>query len=204
MGLDAAPAPELFLSANQALPNSGFFWPQYLVVRTQVDPLSLAAPVRAAIWDVDADQPIPSVRTMADVFDVELANRNTQTTLVGAFAAVALLLASVGLYGVLSYTVAQRTAEIGLRMALGAQARNVVRHVLRSALGLAGLGIVLGVAGALAVSRLLSSFLFGVSPTDPVTLAGVALLLGLVTVVASYLPARRAASVDPMTALRSD
>jgi putative ABC transport system permease protein len=204
MGLDAAPAPELFLSANQALPNSGFFWPQYLIVRTQVDPLSLAAPVRAAIWDVDADQPIPSVRTMADVFDVELANRNTQTTLVGAFAAVALLLASVGLYGVLSYTVAQRTAEIGLRMALGAQARNVVRHVLRSALGLAGIGIVLGVAGALAVSRLLSSFLFGVSPTDPVTLAGVALLLGLVTVVASYLPARRAASVDPMTALRSD
>jgi predicted permease len=204
LGLDAAPGPELFLSANQTLPNTGFFWPQYLLVRTLVDPLSLAAPVRAAIWDVDADQPIPSVRTMGDVFDVELANRNRQTTLVGAFAAVALLLASVGLYGVLSYTVAQRTAEIGLRMALGAQARNVVRDVLRSALGLAGIGAVLGIAGALVVSRLLSSFLFGVSPSDPFTLAGVALLLGAVTIGASYIPARRAASVDPMTALRSE
>jgi ABC-type antimicrobial peptide transport system permease subunit len=127
-----------------------------------------------------------------------------QTTLVGAFAVVALLLASVGLYGVLSYMVAQRTAEIGLRMALGAQALDVVRGVLKNALGLAGIGAVLGVAGALAVSRLLRSFLFGVSPSDPLTLVGVALLLAAVTVVASYVPARRAASVDPMAALRND
>jgi putative ABC transport system permease protein len=203
MGLDVAPDPKVYLSDSQAL-TATFLWPQYLLVRTRVDPLLLAAAVRSSVWDVDADQPVPSVRSMSEVFDAELANRNTQMTLVGAFAGVALLLASVGLYGVLSYTVAQRTAEIGLRMALGAGSGSVVRGVIRSALGLAGIGIVLGLAGALGVSRLLGSFLFGVSPMDPTTLAGVGVLLVLVTTIASYVPARRAARVDPVTALRSE
>ena len=120
------------------------------------------------------------------------------------FAALALLLASVGLYGVLSYTIAQRTAEIGLRMALGAQAGNVVAGVLRGALRLASIGVALGVAARSRVTRFLGSFLFGVSPMDPTTLAGVAFVLVAVTIVASWLPALRAARVDPMAALRSD
>jgi ABC-type antimicrobial peptide transport system permease subunit len=151
---------------------------------------------------VDAQQPVSNIRTMSDVADAELANRNTQLTLVGSFAVVALLLACVGLYGVLSYTVAQRTSEIGLRMALGAERRNVVRAVLRSALLLAGLGIVIGLPVALGLTHLLASFLFGVEPADSATLLGVCALLLLMTILASYLPARRAASVNPIAALR--
>jgi len=173
-------------------------------VRTNVDAMTLAAAIRGAVWEVDADQPVASVRSMREVLDSELTSRNTQMTLVGGFAALALLLAAVGLYGVLSYTVAQRTAEIGLRMALGAQASTVVRGVLRSALGLAAIGIALGLAGAFGVTRFLSSFLFGVSPMDPATFAAVAVLLIVVTSVASWVPARRAASVDPVSALRSE
>ena len=204
MGLDVAPEPEFFLSAAQDVMRSPFFWPGYLLVRTQTEPLALAAAVRRAVWEIDANQPVASTRTMQDVLDRDVASRNTQLTLVGAFAALALLLASVGLYGVLSYTIAQRTAEIGLRMALGAQTGNVVAGVLRGALRLASIGVVLGVAGAFGVTRFLGSFLFGVSPMDPTTLAGVAFVLVTVTIVASWLPALRAARVDPMAALRSD
>jgi putative ABC transport system permease protein len=205
MGLDVEPDPEFTLSAaNQPVLNGEFFWPRHLLVRTKVDAMTLAAAIRGAVWEVDADQPVASVRSMREVLDSELTNRNTQMTLVGGFAGLALLLAAVGLYGVLSYTVAQRTAEIGLRMALGAQASTVVRGVLRSALGLAAIGIALGLAGALGVTRFLSSFLFGVSPMDPATFAAVAVLLILVTSVASWVPARRAASVDPVSALRSE
>ena len=204
MGLDVAPEPEFFLSAAQDVMRSPFFWPGYLLVRTQTEPLAVAATVRRAIWEIDANQPVASTRTMQDVLDRDVESRNTQLALVGAFAALALLLASVGLYGVLSYTIAQRTAEIGLRMALGAQTGNVVAGVLRGALRLSGIGVALGVVGAFAVTRFLGSFLFGVSPMDPTTLGGVALVLVAVTVVASWLPALRAARVDPMAALRSD
>jgi predicted permease len=204
MGLDVAPEPEFFLSAAQEVMRSPFFWPGYLLVRTQTDPLALAAAVRRAVWDIDANQPVASTRTMEDVLDRDVASRDTQLTLVGAFAVLALLLASVGLYGVLSYTIAQRTAEIGLRMALGAQTGNVVSGVLRSALRLASIGVALGVAGAFVVTRFLSSFLFGVSPMDPATLAGVAFVLAAVTIAASVLPALRAARVNPMAALRTD
>jgi putative ABC transport system permease protein len=141
---------------------------------------------------------------MSEIFDAELTNRNTQLTLVGGFAVLALLLASVGLYGVLSHRVAQQTSEIGLRMALGAERSNVVGAVLRSALLLAVLGLVFGLAGAFSVTRLLASFLCGVSPMDPATFATVSALLLLVTMLASYVPARRAASVDPVTALRTE
>ena len=205
MGLDVEPDPEFTLSAaNQPVLNGEFFWPRHLLVRTKVDPMTLAAAIRGAVWEVDADQPVASVRSMREVLDSELTSRNTQMTLVGGFAALALLLAAVGLYGVLSYTVAQRTAEIGLRMALGAQTATVVRGVVRSALGLAAIGIALGLAGAFGVTRFLSSFLFGVSPMDPATFAAVAVLLIVVTSVASWVPARRAASVDPVSALRSE
>jgi predicted permease len=203
-GLDVAAEPEFFFSANQAAANFAFFWPRYLVVRTDVEPVTLAAAVRSAVWGVDADQPVASVRSMREVLDAELTSRNTQMTLVGSFAVLALLLAAVGLYGVLSYTVAQRTAEIGLRMALGAQVPTVVRGVVRGALGLAAVGIALGLAGAFGLTRFLSAFLFGVSSSDPATFGAVAVLLVLVTIAASWIPARRAASVDPVSALRSE
>jgi putative ABC transport system permease protein len=204
MGLEVAPDPEFTLASNQAVLNFQFFWPRHLLVRTEFDPLSLAAAIRTAVWDIDADQPVASVRSMREVLDAELTSRNTQITLVGSFAALALVLASVGLYGVLSYTVAQRTAEIGLRLALGAQASAVVRTVIRNALVLAAAGIALGVAGAFGVTRFLGSFLFGVNPMDPLTLAAVAVLLVAVTIIASWVPARRAAGVNPVSALRSE
>jgi len=204
MGLDVAPEPELYLAANQNVIDAPFFWPKHLLIRTRVDPLTLASAVRAAVWAVDAEQPVSSVRAMSDVIDTELANRNTQLTLVGAFAVLALVLAAAGLYGVLSYSVAQRTPEIGVRMALGAQQSTVLRSVVGGAMRLAVLGLVLGVVGALAVTRTLASFLFGVTPADPLTFAGTAALLLLVAAGAAYLPARRAARVDPMAALRDE
>jgi predicted permease len=204
MGLDTPPVSELYLPAAAFVPNVGFFWPRHLFVRTAGDPLALGNPVRAAIWRMDPDQPISLLHTMDDVFDRELSNRNTQLTLVGAFAVLALVLAAVGLYGVLSYAVAQRTPEIGLRMALGAQHATVVRTVVVGALALACVGLTIGVAGALALARLVESFLFGVSATDPMTFVAAAALLLAVTGAAAYLPARRAANVDPMTALRGE
>jgi len=204
MGLDVPPSTELYLPANHLVPQAEFFWPRHLIVRTATEPLALAGAVRDAIWRTDADQPVSTLRTMDEVFDTELANRNTQLTLVGAFAALALVLAAVGLYGVLSYAVAQRTAEIGLRMALGAGPSTVVRAVVRGALALACVGLAVGIIGALALTRLVESFLFGVSATDPMTFVAAAALLLLVTGVAAYLPARRAATVDPMAALRDE
>jgi predicted permease len=202
MGLDVPAQPELYMPANRTVPGSEFFWPRHLLVRTATEPLALANAVRNAIWRVDPDQPVSTLRTMDDVFDKEVANRNTQLTLVGAFAALALLLAAVGLYGVLSYAVAQRTSEIGLRMALGAQRGALVGAIVQGALVLACVGLGLGVAGALALTRLIKSFLFEVSATDPLTFVAAAALLLLVTAAAAYVPARRAANVDPMTALR--
>ena len=134
---------------------------------------------------------------MSEVFDQELSDRHTQLTLVGGLAALALVLASVGLYGVLSYTVVRRTSEIGLRVALGAQTGSIVGTVVRNALSLAALGLVLGLAAAVGLSRVLASFLFGVSPADPATYVAVPALLVIVTILASYVPARRAAGIDP-------
>jgi putative ABC transport system permease protein len=204
MGLDAPPEPEMYFSLEQPPADWRWFWPRHLVVRTDGDPLALAGAVRGAVWELDPNQSVSWVRSMDEIFEAEVAPRNTQLTLVGAFAGLALLLASVGLYGVLSYTVAQRTAEIGVRMALGARRANVVRSVVRSALLLAAIGIGLGLAGAVGLTRFLASFLFGVSPTDSATLGGVAVVIVIVTVCASYVPARRAAAVDPISVLRTD
>ena len=203
-GLDSPPAPEVYFSFDQPPTNAPFIWPRHLVVRTEGDPLAVANAVRDAVWAVDPEQSVSWTRPMTELVADDLASRNTQLMLVGVFAGVALLLASVGLYGVLSYAVAQRTAEIGVRMALGAPRANVVRAIVRRALVLAILGLGLGIAGALGVSRFLASFLFGVSPTDVVTLAGVAAVILIVSVCASYIPARRAAAVDPVSVLRSE
>jgi putative ABC transport system permease protein len=173
-------------------------------VRTDGDPLALAPAVRRAIWAVDPDQPVSNVRAMSEVLDAELGARNTQLTLIGAFAVMALVLAAVGLYGTLSYTVSQSTNEIGLRMALGARQTTVVGAVVRSALGTALVGTGVGLVAALVLTRTTASFLYGVSPTDPATAAAVAAVLLLVAGLAALVPALRAASVNPMTALRAE
>ena len=173
-------------------------------MRTSGDPAALGPAVRRAVWDIDADQPVSSVRPFSEVVDAELAGRNIQLTLLGAFAALAVVLAAVGLYGTLSYTVSQSTNEIGLRMALGARAQTVVGTVVRSALGTAALGIGLGLLAAYALTRTIESFLYQVSPTDPATAIAVAGVLLLVAGLAAFVPARRAASVNPMTALRAE
>ena len=139
---------------------------------------------------------------MSEVFEEELLRRNTQMTLVGAFAALALVMASVGLYGVLAYSVGQRTREIGIRMALGCDRGGVFKLVLRHGLVLTTVGVALGMAGALAATRLLERLLLGVSPTDPLTFASVAVTLLLVAALACALPARRATRIDPAVALR--
>jgi putative ABC transport system permease protein len=204
-GLDAPPFPELYAPLDQVgRGNLTFMWPQQLVVRTSGDPLALGPAVRRAVWDIDPDQPVSSVRPMSEILDAELASRSTQLTLIAAFALLALVLAAVGLYGTLSYTVSQSTPEIGLRMALGAERRTVVRSVVRSALGTAVLGIGVGLVAAFALTRTIASFLYGVSPTDLATAAVVTGVLLVVTALAAFVPARRAASVDPVTALRAE
>ncbi len=198
-GLDVPPKPEFYISTLQA----GFLMPS-LAIRTQVEPSSLAGPVRRAIWSVDSDQPIVDVATMEEILDREVAQRRLQTTLLIAFAALALLLASVGLYGVLAYLVGRQVPEIGLRMAIGAAPSDILKRVLGHGLKLTAIGLAVGVVGALAVSRLLATLLYGVKPTDPATYVAVAAVLFLTAVVASYLPARRAMRIDPILALREE
>jgi predicted permease len=173
-----------------------------LVVRTAMDPRSVAAAVRSEIWKVDPEIPLQRIRTMEDVISEAAAPRRFQMLLVLLFAASALLLASLGIYGVVSYTVAQRTNEIGIRVALGAHTAAVYRMVLRQGLTPVVLGLVAGVAGALALGRLLTSLLFEVSPADPLTIGAVIAALASVAAFACTVPALRAARVDPMSALR--
>jgi putative ABC transport system permease protein len=205
-GLDMPPFPEIYAPLDQlgGMGDFNLMWPAQLVVRTSGDPLALGPAVRSSVWDIDADQPVSRIRAMSEVLDTELANRNMQLTLIAAFAVIALLLAAVGLYGTLSYTVSQSTSEIGLRMALGAEGRTVVGSVVRSALGAALVGIGVGLAAALALTRSIASFLYGVTPTDPVTGLCVAGVLLLVAALAAFFPARRAASIDPAVSLRAE
>jgi putative ABC transport system permease protein len=173
-----------------------------LVVRARVEPLSLAKSVREAVWSVDPDQPVWKVRTLEYLLNLNVADRRFVLYLMACFAALALLLTALGIYGVVSYTVAQRTHEIGVRVALGAQGRDVLRLVLRHGMGLALAGVGLGLAAAFAFTRLMSGLLYGVSATDPPTYAFVALLLAAVALLACLLPALRATRVDPLEALR--
>ena len=204
-GLDTATEPEIYFASNQSAINAPFFFPQQLVIRSSAgDPLALSAAVRQAVWAVDPDEPISRIRVMNQLFDEELLNRNTQLVLVGAFALLTLLIASVGLYAVLSYAVTQQLREIGVRMALGAGRASVVMGVVRNAMMLAACGVALGLAAALAATRLLTSWLFDVAATDPITFAGTAALLALTALIATAIPAFRGATVNPSTVLRAE
>jgi predicted permease len=173
-----------------------------VAVRGQGNPAGLAADIRSVVRGLDPQLALGSVRTMDEVISRSTASRRFSLVLVGSFAALALVLAAIGIYAVLAYTVARRTHEIGVRMALGARSGDVVRQVLGQGLRVTAIGIVLGAAGALVLTRFLRSLLYEVRPTDPFTFVGVLLLLVIVSVTASYLPARRAMQVDPMVALR--
>jgi putative ABC transport system permease protein len=196
-GLVSRPKPEIFVPYLQA-PYSEMD----VVIRSTQDPRRLAGALRSRVESIDKSLPIYDVMTMDQLMAEQVASRKFNMALLGIFAFLAVALAGVGIYGVMTYTVTQRTHEIGIRMALGARQFDVLRLVLRRGIILAALGIGIGSAGVLALTRLLSSLLYEVGPRDPVTFVIVSVLLGGVALLATYLPARRAAKVDPIVALR--
>ncbi|HEU4768065.1 MAG TPA: ABC transporter permease, partial [Pyrinomonadaceae bacterium] len=173
-----------------------------LVAKTNVDPASLAATVRQQVWSIDKDQPVFDVRTMQEVRSASVTMYSFSSVMLGIFAGIALLLASIGIYGVMAFAVTQRTQEIGIRMALGARGADVLRLVVTHGMKLAVLGIVVGLAGAWGLTRFMSGLLVGVQPTDLLTFAVVSACLFGAALLACYLPARRATKVDPLVALR--
>jgi putative ABC transport system permease protein len=198
LSLDYVPVEEVYTPYLQAP-----FWNQLsLTVRTASAPLALAQPIQELIRSLDKDQPVAKIRTMNDVADASVAAPRFRTVLLGTFGLTALLLGALGLYGVMSYSVTQRVRELGVRMALGATRSQVIVLVLREGLQLTLAGLAIGLVGAVALTHLLSSMLYEVRPTDPLTFAGVSIFLAVVSLFANYLPARRAAKVDPMVALR--
>jgi len=194
------PRPTMYFPLTQFADADGILrdW----VIRTAGDPIRVASGIRGAIWSVDKDLPITRVRTMEEVRSMSVGSRRLSLILFSLFAAIAMILATVGIYGVMTYRVTQRTREIGIRVALGAPSNQVMRLVVGQAARLATVGVFLGVIGALALTRLMAGMVYSVSSTDPATFVTVALLLTLMALAACYLPARRAMKVDPMVALR--
>jgi len=202
IALDVNGRAEMYFPYTQAAASYGYFTPRDLAVRVKGDPISYARALESAVWEVDRNQPVADVMPMERLIEDKLATREVAVKLIAAFAGLALLLAAIGLYGLLAYTVSQRRREIGTRMALGARPRQVSAGVLREGLQLVVLGLGIGAAGSWAVMRALKSLLYGVSATDAWVLAAAGSVLLAVGLIASYLPARRAAAIDPMTALR--
>jgi putative ABC transport system permease protein len=204
--LDEPAEPTIFIPSAQAEGSetrlfNGIF-PAHLLIRSAGNPASLTDAVTRELHSVDSSLPLGKAQTMQEVFSASVGDQQFNVLILAVFAGAALLLAVVGIYGVMAYSVQQRTHEIGVRMALGAQQTSILRMVLGQGLWLALIGVALGIAGALGVTRVLSSMLFGVKSTDPWTFAGVSLGLLAVALLASYIPARRAMRVDPMVALR--
>jgi putative ABC transport system permease protein len=199
-GLDNRPEPTIYVPYKQAL-----WWrSMYMVMRTSGDPLSHVAAVRSAVAAIDPQIPLAEVRTMERLIGESVAEPRYRALLLSAFGALALVLASAGIYGVMSYTVNQRRRETGVRLALGATSADVMRLVIRDGMRLAIIGVACGIVLALISTRVLSSMLFGVSPLDPLTFGSMALFLTAVGLLACMLPARRASRTDPMTAIRAD
>ena len=204
-GLDKQPNSEIYLHYQQhtLLPYNPLPH-MHLVVRTIGNPNDVAAAVLGSVREVDKDLPLPPARTMETVLASSIAGRRSNMLLLGVFAAIALLLTGVGVYGVISYSVAQRTQEIGIRIALGARSQDVIALVVGKGMRLVLIGIAIGLGGAFALTRWMASMLFEVSATDPLTFAGIALMLALAAMLACWIPARRATKVDPLVALRHE
>ena len=202
LSLREDPPPEMYVPYNQKV------WPSLLtmdvLLRTKVDPVSLTDDVRNALRSVDPDLPLAKISTLSAIVEDSMTLPRFAMLVLGSFAGLALLLASVGMYGVISYFVGQRTREIGVRVALGAQRRDVFEMVLGQGARLAAIGIALGLLAALAATRMMVSFLYGVQPIDPLTFVTLSFLLLSIALLACYVPARRAMRVDPMVALRHE
>jgi predicted permease len=196
-GLSTDPGPEMYLDCAQYA-----FQTMSLIVHTSGDPKQMVNAVRAQVTSLDRDEPVSAIQTMDEVIGASVTQQKLVLVLLGIFAGMALALAVIGIYGVITYSVIQRTQEVGIRRALGAQQADILKLVVGQGLGLAFGGVVVGLGGAFALTRLISGLLFQVSPTDPATFSGIAILLVLVAASASYIPARRAARTDPMKALR--
>ncbi len=203
MGMDVPVKAEMYLPYRQMTTHS-FFAPRDLVIRASVDPMSVVASARRAVHAVDPDQPVSNIRTMEGLLDEEIGQRRLGMTLVASFAGLALLLSSLGIYGVLSYFVVQHTREIGVRLALGAQRQNILVLVIKKGMTPALIGVAIGLVASFALTRLISSLLYEVKAADPITFVAVAATLTTVASLACYIPARRAMKVDPMTALRCE
>jgi len=196
-GLNAEAEPAYYLPATQAPLQD-----MTILVRTKTDPVALVSALRNAVWAIDPNQPIANVNTMEKIVADSVAQPRLNMLLMGLFGALALILAAVGIYGLMSYAVIQRTQEIGIRMALGAQLTDVLKLILKQGMALALIGEAIGLAGALALARLFRTLLFGVTPNDAVTFVAVSCVLTSIALLACYLPARRASKVDPLVALR--
>jgi len=200
-GLDVSAVPVVYMPYAQGSEGTTNM---FVVVRTARDPLSLAGAIRQQVAEVDPNQPVASIQTMRTRVDASLAQRRLQMNVLGLFATMAVLIAVVGIYGVMSYNVAQRAREIGIRLALGAARSDVIAVVMRQGMTMVAAGMAAGLAASAGVTRVLRSLLFGVSPTDPLVFASIAAMLLATAAAAIYLPARRASRIDPLTMLRSE
>jgi predicted permease len=205
-GLDSAAPPTVFLPLPQVpdklMAVARIFVSAYITVRTTAMPLNLSAAVKEEIQAIDPTLPLSDIRSMEEIVARSVAPQRFNMWLLGLFAGLGIVLAGIGIYGVVSYSVAQRTPEIGIRLALGAETRDILRLVLQQGLGMILLGVAIGLGMALALTRLMANLLFGVSATDPLSFVAVALLLGAIALLACFIPARRATKVDPLIALR--
>jgi putative ABC transport system permease protein len=203
-GLDSETRPEMYVPYLQPLLSGWNVPPMFLVVRSESEPSSLISAMRGVVKELDRDQPVYGVASMEQLLFRSTAPRRFNMTLLAVFAALALILAGMGVWGVMAYAVTERTREIGIRMALGAQASDALKLVISQGMRLTLVGVALGLTGAFALTRLMKSLLFDVKPTDPMTFIAIALLLTFVALLACWIPARRATKVDPMIALRCE